>query len=162
MLELELGRQPRKGSHWRELGYDPRSHAVVYQRGKLRVLSSITIMELPQQPEGTVGPTFHVSVSMAGAPVPDRELMRVRRDFGMLDAEEDNHHPGVARHLMMPKDPRYRVTCECKVDEEVIVTAGIAWTNPRDATPENCRGCEAVHIHGRPCPIHNAGGTQHA
>lgn len=147
---------PRKGSHWVLLGVDHSTESRVYQRGQLRVLSSCTYMQLPQQREGMTGLTHHVSVSQAGgAMVPDSELLRVRRDFGMLDAEEDNHHPGRARHLMMPDDPRYRVSCECKADEAVIVTDGYVWTNPKDATPSTCQGCEYEGISGRPCPIHN-------
>lgn len=151
-------RAPRKGSHWISLGFDQRSGADVYQRSKLVVLSALQPMQLPQQPEGTFGLTHHVSVSMVGgAFVPDSELMRVRRDFGMLEAEEDNHHPGRARHLMMPDDPRYRVSCECKSDEETIVMpSGYAWANPRDTELEQCRGCEYEVLLGNPCPVHSS------
>ena len=150
-------RSPRKSSHWVQLGFDPRTQAVVYKRGALRVLSALSDMQLPGQPDGTTGPTFHVSVSQRGGSlVSDADLKRVRRDFGMLEAEEDNHHPGRARHLMLPADPRHRVACECKTDEETIVTDGYAWTNPKDATPETCRGCEYEGMHGNPCPVHRA------
>lgn len=51
----------------------------------------------------------------------DAEMRRVRLDFGMTDAEEDNHADGVARKLFLCVDPRRRVDCECKATERVIV-----------------------------------------
>lgn len=84
--------------------------------------------------QGVVCPHNHISVSVADRH--DRrpttsELDRVRNNFDMVDAEEDNHSPGVARHLFLPLHlPRGTVgVCDCKADETVIVEPdGYRWS----------------------------------
>lgn len=120
----------------------------------MRVISSLIKAELPDR--SGIGLQWLVSVSRAAgrrpAPV---DLRRALRAFGMQDAEEDNHHPGNARHFFLVVDPAHRVTCECKVDEETVVEPdGYRWQNSRE--PGACRGCELTAITGRPCPIHAA------
>ncbi len=71
----------------------------------------------------------------------------------MVGAEEDNHHPGNARHFWRPLDPSHRVDCECKEDEVLVTDAdGYRWTNPQDGEP--CRGCDFESLTGKPCPLH--------
>ena len=74
----------------------------------------------------------------------------------MLDAEQDNHHPGGACHFFQPVDPARRRDCECKVTEVVVTEPdGYQWTNPSDGP---CRGCELGKlIPSKPCPLHPAG-----
>ena len=71
----------------------------------------------------------------------------------MVGTEEDNHHPGNARHFWLPLDPTKRVDCECKSDEAVITEPdGYQWTNPHNES--ECRGCASASLYGRPCPLH--------
>jgi len=123
------------------------------------VLSTLDMAQLPRS--GGVGPQWHVSITDCAGTEPRRpSLSQVRLTlcaFGMLAAEEDNHHPGNARHFWMPVDPSERVDCECKSDEVVVTEDdGYQWTNPTDGP---CRGCENERVMAmvglvRPCPIH--------
>jgi hypothetical protein len=126
--------------------------ALMFQRGPLCVISGLEVAELP---DGTgTGPQWHVSVSRANGRPTDDDMRIVLRDFELVGAEEDNHHPGVARHFWMPVDPAHRVDCECKIEEETIVEPdGYRWTNPR-AGEGACRGCELELMVGQRCPIH--------
>lgn len=146
------------GGGWKRLpvrmpGVGARSQASVWQRGAVRVISELALMELPAA-NGAVGPTWLVSVSRAcGRPNP-RDVQRALRDFGMKGAEEDNHHPGVARHFFLPVDPAHRGVCECKATDTVVTDAdGYTWTTP---TRGGCSGCELQQLTGRPCPLHAA------
>lgn len=118
--------------------------------GRLSVISTLINAELPR---GTgIGPQWHVSVSRFGKRPKPHELARAQRAFGIVGWEEDNHHPGHARHFFRPVDPAHRVACECKTTETIHVEPdGYRWTNPTDAP---CRGCEYWAQHGKPCPIH--------
>lgn len=138
---------------WRQDALD----GAIYQRGRLTVISALEEIDYPDG-SGDRGPCWHLSVSRApgNARPTDRELLLVIVAFGVPAAEEDNHHPGIARHLFCPVDPARRVDCECKVDERVIVEAdGYRWTTPRDGP---CRGCEYARLSGRPCRQHPPGG----
>lgn len=119
----------------------------------LRVLSSLEQVELPGS-DGLVGPTWHISISVAGRRRPtDAQALLGLRAFQMVGAEEDNHHPGVARHYFLPQDPQYRGVCECKVTEKTITDEdGYAWTTPH--AEGDCRGCEYAALTGKPCPLH--------
>lgn len=152
-------RRPRKEARgWVEVGPvgsgDPstiaRSH---WRRGPVSVISALELAELPDR--SGAGPQWHVSVSRFGKRPKPIEVERALRAFGMLGTEEDNHHPGGARHFWLPVDPEHRVDCECKTDEDVVVdpTDGYRWTNPRPEAGA-CRGCELAGILRRPCPIH--------
>lgn len=123
----------------------------VYERGPLRV---ITTLEMAELPDGAgVGPQWHVSVSRAGKRPRPADVERVLRVFDLLGAEEDNHHPGIARHFWMPVDPAHRVDCECKVDEVMVVEPdGYRWSNAR--AESGCRGCEYERLIGQPCRLH--------
>ena len=85
------------------------------------------------------------------------EVVATALAFGMDQWEEDNHQPGMARHLWLPVDPARRVDCECKVDELTMVEPdGYTWTTPRgsDIDPSICRGCEFQRMLGLSCSIH--------
>jgi hypothetical protein len=125
----------------------------VWRRRGVLVLSALELAELPTG-AGT-GPQWHLSVSERRQRPSADTIRRVRRDFAMQRAEEDNHHPGIARHLWLPIEIRHRVDCECKTDEKVIVDPdGYTWTNPVDADRQSCRGCEFERLLGKRCPIH--------
>lgn len=125
----------------------------------MRVISSLCLAALPGT-QDQAGPTWHVSVSVLGRRPTDAEFQAALAAFGMLEGDEDNHHPGVARHVFMPLDPAYRKVCECKTDETLVTEPdGYAWSN----STEGCRGCEYEQImlhrdlpHNR-CPIHKPG-----
>jgi hypothetical protein len=126
------------------------ANSSAWQKGPICVLSALNIAELPDK--SGLGPQWHISISRRGKRPRPTDIRSALRAFGMATAEEDNHHPGVARHFWLPIDPAHRVDCECKVDEEVITESdGYRWTNPRD---EACRGCEYERMTGRPCLIH--------
>lgn len=82
---------------------------------------------------------WHVSLVVAHArrrPT-NAELRLVRLAFGMVDAEEDNHEPGRARHLWLIVDPTRRRACEYKVDEVTTVERdGHAWQAPAQEVDE--------------------------
>lgn len=123
-----------------------------WKSGPVLVTSSIQIADMPDG-NGT-GPTWLISVSDCGRRPKPHHVRRALRAFDMVGAEEDNHHPGVARHFFLVCDPSRRVDCECKVDEDVIRDAdGYRWTNPK-AGEGDCRGCEFGRISGKPCPVH--------
>lgn len=114
-------KRPLRGSWRRRPDFIFRGlRSEVWERKDLRVLSSLAPMEAPDG-SGDVLPTWLVSVSRRGASMPtDRDLERVRRDFGMKQAEEDNHESGNARKLFLVMDPARRVDCECNADERVV------------------------------------------
>lgn len=141
-----------KGTGWRE-GVRIRDVGLVFHHGDITVISSLVDAEYPDG-NGT-GPQWHVSLSFKGKRPKEHHVRRALRAFGMVGAEEDNHHPGVARHFWRPVDPTRRVDCQCKEDEDVIVEPdGYTWTNPNDGSP--CRGCELQKLlpHRR-CPLHD-------
>lgn len=126
-------------------------------------VSSICQAELPGSGHPPlVGPTWHVSVSTRRdhasstpeAPrctVTDDELLRAVECFALPAFDEDNHHPGIARHLFCPLDEQYRGACECKVNEQLITEpGGYRWTTEED----ECRGCRYERDFGLPCTIH--------
>lgn len=124
----------------------------------LRVVTSLVNAELPGSGEPPlVGPTWHVSVSRSSTPearctVTDVDLLRVVDGFEMPAFDEDNHHPGQARHLFCPVEEQYRNACECKVDEGLVVEpSGYRWSTKAD----ECRGCEFERLTGLPCTVHH-------
>lgn len=142
----------------------------VYERqllngARLRVLSALGVAETPRG-TGEIIPQWHVSVArLSGGFTPrierpdDHELHLVRQSFGLMVAEEDNHHPGDARHLWLPVDDAHRVDCECKTSEVVVVEPdGYTWTNDVQAVEDatRCRACEIAPVVGRACEIHHA------
>jgi hypothetical protein len=128
----------------------------VHEYGRAFVVSALELADYPDG-SGVRGPQWHLSISGRGkhgrVERPDEKRVRqVLRDFGLEGAEEDNHHPGHARHFWLPVDLARRVTCECKETEETIVEPdGYRWTNPTDG---GCRGCELEVLIAKPCPIH--------
>jgi hypothetical protein len=157
---IDRERQPRD-SGWTYVfaSVIPSGDAVLsasqWRSGPVRVTSALEDAEYPDGIGG--GPQWHISISAMGKRPKEHHVRRALRAFGMVSAEEDNHHPGVARHFWMPVDPAHRVECQCKTDEDVIVDPdGYEWTNPKPESGEECRGCEFEKMRGKPCPIHRA------
>lgn len=158
--------EPRPGpaSGWRRshakerrLKHDELANAKswsVWKRGGILVISALEDAEAPDGSKEVI-PQWHLSMSAGpGKRCSDDDARATLACFWMSGAEEDNHHPGAARHYWMPLDPKRRVDCECKVDEVTITEPdGYRWTNPVDG---DCRGCElsAATKGERPCSIH--------
>ncbi|HEY3500707.1 MAG TPA: hypothetical protein VGK73_38710 [Polyangiaceae bacterium] len=122
--------------------------------GLVLVVSALELAELPDG-SGRAGEQWHISISRGGGKrAKPHDVRRALRAFGMVSAEEDNHEPGSARNFWMPVDPAARVDCECKTDEDQIVTDGHRWSNPKD--PAECRGCQFERLLGKPCPLHRS------
>lgn len=164
--EREL--RPLPGSGWRELvprAEKIRGHidAIAYSCWYRSGVMAVSALELAEAPDGK-GDTihqWHISFSGRGRRSTDVECRQALVSFGMLSAEEDNHHPGGgARHFWLPIDPARRVECECKSDEKVIVEPdGYRSTTPADGP---CSGCELAAIKrtmgvAEPCPLHPEG-----
>lgn len=75
-------------------------------------LGGIVALSDVSAPEGK--PEWHVSVTDRGGIADALVMAQVRRDFGMVDAQEDNHGKGKARHLwlVVPERDR-RPDCHC-------------------------------------------------
>jgi hypothetical protein len=125
----------------------------------LLVRSSLAHAHLPGSGDPPkIGPQWQVTVSRfaGGDPtkrckVTDDDLHRVIDCFAMPAFDEDNHHPGIARHLWCPVDEQYRNACECKLTEVTVVEDdGYTWTTEND----DCRGCEYERRFGLACTIH--------
>lgn len=148
-------KRPATRTGWKLLGWTaPGSGTLAesfWQMGAIRVISSLIVAELPDGSGN--GPQWHVSVSTNGKRPLARHVDRALRAFDMFGTEEDNHHPGVARHFFQPCDPARRVDCQCKADEVTVVEPdGYRWTNPHERA--ECRGCELHRALGKPCPLH--------
>lgn len=156
-------KEPALGSGFRVVGFHPSAHAgieddPIYERAGVRVISSLVVGRMPEG-KGDIGPQWHVSISDRGGRPNDHTRRAALGAFGLAganEAEEDNHHPGRARHFWLVCDEERRVACECKDEEETIVEPdGYRWTNPKPETGEGCRGCEFERTpDGPPCPIH--------
>lgn len=155
-MSVPWERQPN-GPGWRQLQVPERVRAQavrasLWTDGKLSVMSCVEIADLPGKATGT-GPQWHLSVSRFGKRPSARETARTLAIFGLRGTEEDNHHPGGARHFWLPCDKSLRGECECKESEETIVEPdGYVWQNPKPGEP--CRGCEFQALMGKPCPLH--------
>lgn len=153
-----------KNREWRELPLprpvallDTNIHASRWQRGTVIAISALEMAELPGT-DHEPGPTWHLSISRLGKRPKPRDVEHALRDFDLVGAEEDNHHPGGARHFFQPVDPAYRGVCECKATEQVIVERdGYTWTTPHGPAEGPCRGCEFERLRGKPCPLHHQG-----
>lgn len=159
-MKPDREKRPRRGGGWMEMPL-PRAartettlEASAWYKGAVRVISELCLAELPGG-NGAAGPTWHISVTRFGRRPMPRDVEHALRDFDLVGAEQDNHHPGAAQHFFLPVDPAHRGQCECKTTEDIIVEPdGYTWTNPKLDAVEACRGCEHERLHGKPCPLH--------
>jgi hypothetical protein len=144
------------GSNWTYAGRI--ENGSVWESGPVRVISTLDMATLPDG-SGIIGPQWHISIARRGKRPHATDVRRTLRAFRMVGAEEDNHHPGNARHFWVVCDPAKRVDCECKEDEVLVTDAdGYRWTNPAEGEP--CRGCEFQSLTGKSCPLHAASGER--
>jgi|SRR6185295_17447629 len=108
---------------------------LAWRRGRAYVQSSLICSEF----RGEWKWQYVVSISRWGRQESERaddEMVRqVLRDFGIPDAEEDNHKSGVSRCFFRICDypPGTTSVCECKTDETVIVEPdGYTFSRPKD------------------------------
>lgn len=161
-----IEKRPAAGSGWHrrrvaaaEKYLDAAYHSI-WMRNGIVAMSTLELAEAPDG-KGDSIPQWHISFSRGGEErCADREVNQALVCFGLVGAEEDNHHPGIARHFWMPLDPSRRVDCECKASEKTIVDAdGYRWTTPVEG---ECHGCDYQRMMlreqglDRPCPIHAA------
>lgn len=134
----ERSLRPRTGSGWRmlgtltrhvrtvtpstteALGWGYRDAQVVsslcYVKGRWEWHVSVVRLKIVKEHR-------HAQPKQEMVHAPDALMDRVRRDFGLAEAEEDNHGPGkFTRSLWLAVDPSHRVVCPCKADEEVETT----------------------------------------
>jgi len=150
-------RQPPPRSGWVEV----QTPAILIQQlkplavstwvsGPLRVISTLVNADLP---DGSgVGEQWHISLTRKARRPHPTDVRRALRAFDLAGAEEDNHHPGNARHFWRPVDPTKRVDCECKDTDAVVVEKdGYTFSTPA-AGP--CSGCQFEAATGKPCPLH--------
>lgn len=153
----------RPGSGWTDVSDRlppiPASAISAWTNGHAFVISAIADMTAPDG-SGDVIPQWHVSITEHSARPSERVLRVALAAFDMTGSEEDNHHPGRARHFFLPVDPARRVDCECKADETTVCDVdGYTWTNPAEGP---CRGCEHARVFGTPCPLHARRPCPHA
>lgn len=163
MRQLAIATNERRpaGPGWSQIPVPERLRASfgrcpmsAWQKGEICVLSTLERAELPDR--SGIGQQWHVSVSRRGqGRSSDHECGEALNAFGLVGAEEDNHHPGITRNFWLPVDPTRRVDCECKETERTIAEPdGYRWTNPREGA---CRGCELENMIGLRCPLHGLG-----
>ena len=101
------------------------------------VLSSVDIAETSKG-TGIAMPHWHVSASQLWPKVgicTDQHMERVRADFGMGGAHEDNHGKGKVRHLWLLGGATKEEECACKQDEERTVEGDRVRHDPQEAKP---------------------------
>jgi hypothetical protein len=119
--------------------------------GPLRVISSLVLADAP---DGSgVTEQWHISLTRKAKRPHPTDVRRSLRAFGLVGAEEDNHHPGNARHFWRPVDASKRVDCECKETDTVVVEKdGYTFSTPADGP---CSGCQFEGLTGKRCPLHS-------
>lgn len=120
-----------KGGGWKRLGNahnkgKQRTATVIWQCGPIRVLADTSIYR--SEVDGSLNPQHHLSVTTVNPftlrpeRVSDVQFQEVIDAFVPDGAwwEEDNHHPGNARHIFIPLYASHQQKCPCK-DEEIVV-----------------------------------------
>ena len=118
----QIERQPH-GSGWARIPVPESVKAVAaissaWTFGKITGISSLVYADLPDG--AGVDPQWFISVTRSGGRPTASDVRKAQRSFRMVGTEEDNHHPGHARHFWLPCDPAHRVACQCKTDEATI------------------------------------------
>lgn len=139
-MNTSLKRLPPSGKGWMLMaaGYRTPGGSVVdvwdHVSG-LRCLSAVDWADQNPPGSGIVAPHYHVSATFQ-APFPrsctDQEMEFVRGTFTLGTAEEDNHGPGIARHLWLLVGRDREPTCPCKADEKRTVDGPRVRHDPED------------------------------
>ncbi len=140
----EMPRPPVTGAPTREI-------SAWMSMNTIYVISELAMLEAPDGNGECL--QWHVSISNRGRRAKEKDVRRALRAFRMEDAEEDNHHPGNARHFFLPVDPKRRVDCQCK-DGDTIKRDPDGYTySERHGV---CAGCELAMVTGKACQTHGA------
>lgn len=122
IIQTARPKRPRLSAlDWRPLG--KYGHADVWRSGLILVLSAA---EMVTEHGGPTQAQYHLSVTVDGRRAGREAMRKVRADFGMTAAEEDNHVPnGVARNLWLHVRACEQHVCPCKdtepaVEEEIM------------------------------------------
>jgi hypothetical protein len=98
---MEFIIQPKRphGQGWRRIagslpGFERVAHAVwAHDANGLGVISAVEVAaEAAHLPP--LGPAYHISISRFGERCSGADALWVLNEFGLLDAQEDNHVPG--------------------------------------------------------------------
>ncbi len=83
----------------------------------------ISALEVATDNGVSKGPEYHISISKNGNRCTSNEAKWVCKQFGMIDAIEDNHTPGgIARSFWLPVAEKYiGEECKCVNEENAIV-----------------------------------------
>lgn len=130
----ERERRPFANGGWREYAAPPAvakdGPASAWRRKGLLVVSSFSKKVDAPDGSGEAIPQWMLSISVWDGTrrATDEEVRQTLVCFGMTEAEEDNHFPGIARMHFLVVDPARRVDCECKSDETTVVEPdGYRW-----------------------------------
>lgn len=101
------------------LGYE--GHIWFFAEQGISVISAVEVAHDPKDIDK--GPEYHISISRSGGRCTRNEARFVCKDFGMTDAEEDNHVPnGFVRNFWMPvAENLIGHQCHCKDEEPAMV-----------------------------------------
>lgn len=114
----------RRATYWKcppqleEMGFPV--EAWEHPSSGLFVLSAVEVASEPGKP--SIGPEYHLSVSMNGQRCTSGDALFALASFGMEDAKEDNHVPsGRVRNFWRPVADRLSgYECPCVDDEPAI------------------------------------------
>lgn len=126
MIDIIKPKRPT-GAGWQRLA-DPSKQVTLGYAGEAYChpesgLFVITAVEVADDGDGIEkGPEYHVSVSRDGQRCSGSDALWVQAEFGMLDAEEDNHVPnGRVRNFWRPvADRLIGLECPCKAGEPTM------------------------------------------
>ena len=80
----------------------------------------LSAVEAPEAQK--LGPEYHLSVSKSGGRCSSAEGLWICHEFGIPEADEDNHVGGISRHYWRPvADNLADYSCPCKDEETAIV-----------------------------------------
>lgn len=89
--------------------------------------SRAVVLSAVETPDASIGPEWHVSVTISTASGPERAgrgvVAMVCRDFGMpLDGEDNHVRGGKARHFWLAVNAAKAAPCPCRETEAAEVT----------------------------------------
>lgn len=97
---------------------------------------AISAVEAPDA--DTLGPEYHISISLCGERCDTNACNKVLADFDLSEADEDNHILGKSRHFWRPVADRIAdYVCGCKDEETAITVPGTQYVwRPLDIEKE--------------------------
>ena len=119
-------------SAWKK--YDARLKTRYPHQGWIHPVYKIAVISAVEVPDPSIGPEYHLSVSRMGKRCTASQGEFAKKQFGMVDANEDNHS-GILRSYWMPvAEDKRGVNCECEKHEAAVVDGDFTW---RPLTQQN-------------------------